>query len=169
MPAKPRWHADLDRIRASVATLPSPFVDRQAVEKLFHLGPRQANNLMRSLGGYKIGPSAVVSREDLLLKLDDLAGKRGYQAQITRKARVVEALDEVRSQARPRRIAPPPARQPGSALPEGARISAPGELTITFSSPEDLLGRVLGLAQSASGNFAAFAAGLKDDAGREEA
>ena len=51
MPAKPRWHADLDRIRASAAALPSPFLDRRAVEKLFHLGPRQANNLMRSLGG----------------------------------------------------------------------------------------------------------------------
>jgi len=169
MPAKPRWHADLDRIRASAAALPSPFLDRRAVEKLFHLGPRQANNLMRSLGGYRIGPSAVVSRDDLLLKLDNLAGKRGYQAQATRKARVVEALDEIRSQARPRRIAAPPARPSGSALPEGARITAPGELTITFSSPEDLLGRVLGLAQSASGNFAAFAAGLSHDPGREEA
>ena len=78
MPAKPRWHAELDRIRASVAALPSPFVDRRTVEKLFGLGARQANNLMRSLGGYRIGPSAVVSREDLLLKLDDLAGRRGY-------------------------------------------------------------------------------------------
>jgi hypothetical protein len=169
MPAKPRWHADLAKIRTSLTALPSPFVDRRAIEKLFGLGARQANNLMRSLGGYRIGPSAVVSREDLLLKLDDLAGRRGYQVQVTRKARVVEALDEIRAQVRPRRIAPPPQRAPGSALPEGTRITAPGELTITFSSPEDLLGRVLGLAQSASGNFAAFAAGLRDDADREEA
>src|ERR1035441_7532204 len=110
MPAKPRWHADLAKIRSAVASLPSPLVDRLAIENLFGLGPRQANNLMRPLGGYRIGPAAVVSREDLLLKLDDLAGRRGYQVQVTRKARVVEALDEIRAQARPRRIASPPPR-----------------------------------------------------------
>ena len=35
MPAKPRWHADLNKIRTSITSLPSPFLDRPAIEKLF--------------------------------------------------------------------------------------------------------------------------------------
>ena len=80
MPAKPRWHADLNNIRTSIAALPSPFLDRPAIEKLFGVKRRQANNLMRGLGGYRIGRAAVVGREDLLLKLDQMAGPRGYLA-----------------------------------------------------------------------------------------
>ena len=159
MPAKPRWHADLNNIRTSIAALPSPFLDRPAIEQLFGVKRRQANNLMRGLGGYRIGHAAVVDREALLLKLDQMAGPRGYLAQIERKSRVVETLDALRSNARPRRGSPPP-RRTSSPLPAGTRISAPGELTISFTSPEDLLGRVMGLAQSAAGDFSGFAAAL---------
>jgi hypothetical protein len=165
MPAKPRWHADLDKIRLEAAALPAPFLDRQAFQKLFGLRRRQAQNLMSILGGYRAGTSVVIGRQELLLNLDGLAGERGSKTEATRKARVVEALDALRSHARPKRIEPPPVPRPGSALPEGARISAPGELTISFSTPEDLLGRVLGLAQSAAGDFAAFAAGLSSEEG----
>src|SRR5271165_7178865 len=139
MPHKPRWHADLTKIRAAVAALPSPFLDRPTIEKLFGLRRRGANYLMTDLAGYRIGPAAVVSREALLAKLDEVGGERATRGQTLRKARVVEALDELRGQSRPRRTASPPPRRPGSALPEGARISAPGELTLLFSTPEDLL------------------------------
>jgi hypothetical protein len=162
MPAKPRWHADLDRIRSTVAALGAPLIDRQAIEQLFGVRPRQANNLMRGLGGYRIGSAAVVRREDLLLQLGQLAGPRGYAAQAQRKARVVESLDDLRRTVRPRRVAPPPVSN--SPLPAGTRISAPGELTLSFSSPEELLGRIMGLAQSAVGDWAAFVASLEDRA-----
>lgn len=163
MPHKPRWLADLTKIRTAVASLPAPFLDRPTVERLFGLRRRQANYLMARLAGYRVGPATVVSREALLTKLDELGGERATGAQALRKARVVEALDELRSQARPRRISAPPPRRLGSALPEGARISAPGELTLLFSTPEDLLGRLMGLAQSAAGDFAAFAAALEQE------
>ena len=100
------------QIRTSVAALPSPFLDRPAIEKLFGVKRRQANNLMRGLGGYRIGHAALVGREDLLLKLDQMAGPRGYLAQIERKSRVVETLDALRSEARPRRVSPPPLAAP---------------------------------------------------------
>ena len=162
MPAKPRWHADLHNIRSAVEGLPAPFLDRPAIERLFTVGRRQANYLMRSLGGYLVGQSALISREALLEKLDELAGKRGYLAQAQRRARVVEALDDLRREARPRRVSAPPARRANSSLPEGVCLSAPGELTIYFTSPEDLLGRVMALAQSAAGDYAAFTAGLAE-------
>jgi hypothetical protein len=112
MPARPRWHADLDRIRSTVAALGAPLIDRQAIEQLFGVRPRQANNLMRGLGGYCIGSAAVVCREDLLLQLDQMAGPRGYAAQAKCKARVVESLDDLRRNLRPRRVAPRPHRFP---------------------------------------------------------
>jgi hypothetical protein len=165
MPAKPRWHADLVRIRRDVAALSTPFIDRPAIERLFSVKRRQANYLMLSMGGYHIGQAAVVSREALLVKLDELAAEPGYQTgylgQAQRKARVVEALDELRNRARPRRVAPPPRPRAGSQLPEGVLLSAPGELTLSFTSPEDLLGRIMALAQSAAGDWAAFAASLE--------
>jgi len=161
MPHKPRWHADLARIRFAAASLPSPFLDRPAIEQLFGLRRRGANYLMATLAGYRIGPSSVISREALLLKLDEVGGERATRGQALRKARVIETLDELRSQARPRKISAPPPRRPDSALPAGVRVSAPGELTLLFSTPEDLLGRLMGLAQSAAGDFAAFAAALE--------
>ena len=169
MPAKPRWHANLGKIRHTVSTLSAPFLDRPAMERLFGVQSRQANNLMRGLGGYRVGPATVISREDLLLQLDQLAGPRGYAAEATRKSRVVEELDLLRSAARPRRVPSPPRRSVGSSLPDGVRLSAPGQMTIAFSSPEDLLGRVLGLAQAASANFAAFASALDYGPGADPA
>lgn len=160
MPSKPCWHAHIDQIRGAVRTLPVPFLDRPAIERLFSVRPRQANNLMRSLGGYRIGQVVVVDREELLARLGAISGVEEYAAQIQRKSRVLEALDGLRGEARLRRIAVPPERQPNSSLPKGVRITAPGEMTIYFISPEDLLGRVMGLAQSAAGDFAGFAAGL---------
>jgi hypothetical protein len=160
MPAKPRWHAQIEPIRRTLTSLPSPYLDRPAVEKLFGVKARQANHLMRSLGGYRIGQAVVVSREELLTKLDALAGLRGYLAQAQRKARVVDTLDALRDMGRPRPIAMPPPRSAGASLPDGARLTAPGELTIAFANPEELLGCLMALAQSAAGDYAGFAAGL---------
>jgi hypothetical protein len=162
MPSKPRWHADLPQIRRTIAAMTAtPFLDRPAIERLFGVRARQANYLMRGLGGYKTGTSSVVNREDLLLKLDQMAAPRGVpSAEMQRKTRVVETLDALKRNVRPRRICPPPPRLTTDPLPPGARISAPGELTILFSSPDDLLGRIMFLLQSANSDFASFADGL---------
>ena len=86
-------------------------------------------------------------------------------AQIEHESRVIGTLGAPRSEA-PRRpslphrlAAPTPPFRPASA-------SRPRGLTISFTSPEDLLGQVMGLAQSAAGDFAAFAAGLAQETDR---
>jgi hypothetical protein len=163
MPSRPRWYADIDRIRDVVRALPSPFLDRPTIERLFSVRSRQANYLMRSLGGYRVGQAAVVSRDDLLDWLDTASGAERVTAQVRRKSRVLEALDALRSEARPQRIAAPPALRPDSPLPEGVCISASGELTIRFNSAEDLLGRIMGLAQSAAADFVSFTAALEPE------
>lgn len=166
MPATPRWQANIVRIRESIASLSAPFLDRKTVERIFGIKARQANYLMRGLGGYKVGPASVISREDLLQQLDKMSGPRGYAAEVRRKSHVIEELDSLRISARPRRVSVPPRAATRSSLPAGVTILSPGQLSISFKSPEDLLSSILGLAQSASANFAAFASAL--DFGRGE-
>jgi hypothetical protein len=172
MPATPGWHAHLPAIRRTLAAMTAtPWLDRRAIERLFGLRARQANYLMRGLPGQRLGTAVVIEREALLAHLDALAEPRGLAraatfSPVARKASVLEAIDALRRAERPRRITPPPPPPPAAAntpLPAGVRLTAPGELTLEFASPEELLGRILGLAQAASSNFAAFAASLEFD------
>jgi len=162
MPATPSWHAHLPAIRRTLTAMTAtPWLDRPAIERLFGLRARQANYLMRTLPGRRLGGAVVIDREALLAHLDALAEPRGgARAAAQRKASVLETLAALKREGRPRRILPPPPTA-NAPLPAGVRLAAPGELTIAFASPEDLLGRILGLAQAASTNFAAFAAGLE--------
>jgi hypothetical protein len=163
MPAKPSWHANIPVIRRTlVAMTATPFLDRPTVQRLFGVRARQANNIMQKLEGYKVGPAKVIDRQNLILQLDLLAGHRGVAlAETKRKSRVIEVLDDLRHEARPRRVTPPPPRPANIPLPACIHISAPGQLAISFSSPEDLLGSIMALAESASSDFARFARGLE--------
>jgi hypothetical protein len=168
MPATPGWHAHLPTIRRTLAAMTAtPWLDRAAIERLFGLRARQANYLMRGLPGRRFGTAFVIDREALLAHLDTLAEPRGLAAAPTqRKASVLEAIQELRAAPRPRAIAPvlpapPPPGAKGTSLPSGVRLTAPGELTLSFASPEQLLGQILALAQAASAHFAGFAASLE--------
>jgi hypothetical protein len=172
MPAKPSWHSHIVSIRRSLTAMTStPSLDRPAIERLFGLRARQANYLMRGLPGRRLGSAVVIDREALLAHLDELAAPRGVaRAATQRKASVLETLDALRREGRPRRIPPPPPPAARGALPAGVRLAAPGELALAFATPEQLLGRILALAQAASSNFAAFAQSLEFlPAGRDAA
>jgi hypothetical protein len=171
MPATPSWHSQIVSIRRTLlAMTATPWLDRPAIERLFGLRARQANYLMRALPGRRLGSAVVVDREALLLHLDELAAPRGVaRAATQRKASVLETLAALKREGRPRPILPPSAPPPATArtpLPAGVRIVAPGELAIAYASPEELLGRILGLAQAASANFAAFVQSLEFVPGR---
>jgi hypothetical protein len=168
MPATPGWHAHLPTIRRTLAAMTAtPWLDRPAIERLFGLRARQANYLMRTLPGRRLGTSVVIDREALLTHLDELAEPRGpASSPVARKASVLEAIAELRRAERPRPIAPvlpapPPPGAKGTSLPAGVRLTAPGELTLRFASPEQLLGQILALAQAASAHFAGFAQSLE--------
>jgi hypothetical protein len=99
----------------------------------------------------------------LLEKLDALARDHGCAAESLRRSRVLEELNQLRSNSRPRRLPAPPRPSPnGASLPAGVALPAPGQISITFTSPEELLGRLLALAQAASQDFTAFAAALEE-------
>ena len=76
MPAQSSWYL---RVTDIVAQLHSPaappFLDRAAIEDLFHLRRRQAIRLMGACGGYQIGKTYLVDRGSLLRFLDRLTRK----------------------------------------------------------------------------------------------
>ena len=159
MPARPRWHAKLDDIRQSLTDMDVPVIDRPTIEQLFGVGRRQANNLIRIHHGYQVGASKVVARDKLLAGLEKMGAHRGVAtAETKRKSRLIEALEAVQRKPRPRRIVPPPPppRPSSSSLPPGFAITAPGELRLQFSTPEELLGRIQSLLEAAVKDFASF-------------
>ena len=167
MPARPRWHAKLDDIRQSLTDMDAPVIDRPTIERLFGVGRRQANNLMRIHHGYQLGTSKVVARDKLLAGLEKMGAHRGVAtAETKRKSRLIEALEAVQRKPRPRRIVPPPPppRPSSSSLPPGFAITAPGELRLQFSTPEELLGRIQSLLEAAVKDFASFELSLEPPA-----
>jgi hypothetical protein len=164
MPARPRWHSKLDDIRQSLTDMDAPVIDRPTIERLFGVGRRQANNLMRIHHGYQLGTSKVVARDKLLAGLEKMGAHRGVAtAETKRKSRLIEALEAVQRKPRPRRIVPPPPppRPSSSSLPPGFAITAPGELRLQFSTPEELLGRIQSLLEAAVKDFASFELSLE--------
>jgi hypothetical protein len=168
MPARPRWHSKLDDIRQSLTDMDVPVIDRPTIEQLFGVGRRQANNLIRIHHGYQVGTSKVVARDKLLAGLEKMGAHRGVAtAETTRKSRLIEALEAIQRRPRPRRIVlppPPPPRPASTSLPPGFTVSAPGELRLQFSTPEELLGRIQSLLEAAVKDFASFELSLEPPA-----
>ena len=174
VPPTPAWMARLPQIRFAVAELDSPSLDRAMIEELFGLSRRSAIRLMASLGNPEPGKAMLVKRTRLLAMLDDLLATRPVQGEISRKRELREKLAALEREAQPRTtpITPPSLpTDPAEAWPAGITLDAPGALTIRFTSPEELLGAVLALAEDAAGNYESFAARLvqQPEQGREEA
>ncbi len=164
--------ARLPQIRSAVAALDSSALDRAMVEELFGLSRRSAINLMATLGKPEPGKAMLIKRTRLLSMLDDLLLTRPVQGEIARKRELREKLAALEREAQPRTttISSVPL-DPAHEWPAGVTLDAPGALTIRFTSPEELLGAVLALAEDAAGNYESFRARLAQEPaqGREEA
>jgi hypothetical protein len=127
---------------------------------------------MALLGKPEPGKAMLIKRARLLAMLDDLLLTRPVQGEIARKRELREKLAALEREAQPRTttISSVPL-DPAHAWPAGVTLDAPGALTIRFTSPEELLGAVLALAEDAAGNYESFAARLARASaqGREEA
>jgi hypothetical protein len=165
MALKPHWYANIPKIRRTVTAMTNtPMFDRQAIQLLFGVKARSANNIMNRLGGYQIGGAHAVSREMLLEKIDALGGSESaMRPEAERKARVVEAIERLRREVGTRRVQPlavPASKSGTTALPSNARVVASGEMVIRYSSPEEFLGVINAFAQFAVDDYASFADSL---------
>ena len=109
--------------------------------------------------------------------LDGLLAGKPVPAEAARKERLANALASLAQEAiaRTTAIAQVLAPRPGDGWPEGVAVSAsgsgteyaPGSLQIEFSTPEELLGRILALTEQAAGDYAGFAQWLSGVVGGE--
>jgi len=141
--------------------LPSPVIDRAMIEQIFGLRRRQAIRLMASLEGHKVGCAYIVERAHLLSQLSELVRSRPVRREQHRKRQVLDVLSELQQEATAR-TTHVPRPEPGlsdqsSALPEGILLARPGEISIAFRSPEELLSRVLALSEAAARDYPKFA------------
>ena len=150
MPDYPSWIERVPQIRATLlAPSAPPFLDRAAVEQLFGLRRRQAIALLGRCGGYQLGRTYLASREAVLAFLAQ-PGPALQQAQThARRQRVQQALREAPpvQAARPIVVAPETGRCGVAGLPAGIQL-VPGQVTLRFSNPEELLTQLYALAQT---------------------
>src|SRR5579883_124371 len=158
MPAKPSWLLRVPEILAELEPLAVPFLDRPTVERLFRVR-RRANQLMARFGGFQIGRTFLVDRQQLAGWLRAVASGREFELEERRRSRVLESLEAARKIQAARRVRIAAAAEVRdlemARLPGGIHLQ-PGELRIEFAGAEDLLRRLLELSQAIMNDYARF-------------
>ena len=160
MPSQPSWFHRLDAILADLRSLPSPYVDRQAIERLFQVRERRARQLMAGLPSLQVGNAVAVERLALVARLEQTSYSTRFQWEIARRARIVHALDQARKHAAAARVQVAASSvSPDCLLPDlGPEINlSPGHLQIRFSDAQDLASKLLALSQVMANDWEAFA------------
>ena len=159
MPPKPTWFHRLPEILDVLTHMDASHLDRQAVERLFGVGPRRARQLMAGLAGIRAGNAAAISRQALIERMRETAASGVYQWEIRRRGRVVEELDRTRREIAARLVqiplSPDRAHRRFRDLPAAIGLRA-GELRITFSDAEDLAARLVELSQAMAHDWTGF-------------
>lgn len=152
VPDKPTWYGRLDDVIAELSNLPFPWIDRQTLQSLLHVGPRRAQQILRPCGARRIGSNIVADREELIAHLKRLASGDVAYYERQRRQRLAKAL------AQPTVWVAAPATvlsQEFANLPEGVEVM-PGRISVTFSSPQEALERLLALAMAIGNDFSEF-------------
>jgi len=161
MPAKAPWLLQIPHIISMLETFEVPVVDRAIIERLFGLRRRRAIELLHRFGGYQAGRTFLVDRRLLIEHLGRIGDGEEFQRESRRKERLDHAVDQLRrihTAARVKISVPPDVFGRKLAdLSPGVALEA-GDLHITFSSTEDLLGKLFELSQAASNDFDRFRA-----------
>jgi hypothetical protein len=159
MPAQPQWLLHLPRILTELAALQSPVVDRAAIERLFGVRRRRAIGLMSRFGGYQVGRTFVVERQQLIAALEAMRAGDRFEYERRRKTRVIADLEQARRHSAAVQVViplePHDREMTPDQLPPDVRLEA-GRLTVCFAGTEDLLRKLYGLAQAAANDFEAF-------------
>jgi hypothetical protein len=136
--------------------LDAPVIDRAVCERIFEVGRRQANHLMRGFGGYRSGNTVLLDRLYLVSVLRQIADSPAVRCEYRRKQRLADKLDELHRYRSARSIRLPVAaglcdRRVGD-LPAGI-VLEPGRLIVSFGAAEELFARLYELAQAAVTDF----------------
>lgn len=159
MPRHCEWIVRLAEIRQELERLTAPVVDRSVFESLFRVRRRRAIQLLHRFGGYQSGRTFLIERKALLSELARLEGTEEFRLERRRKESLAAELEKLREHAKASRVAVRVSAAVYStrldALPAGVRL-VPGELTVVFSTPEELLERLFALAQALANDLDRF-------------
>lgn len=151
MPRKCDWIHRLPAIRSEFESLSAPVVDRSVFEIVFGVGRRRAIQLMHQFGGFQSGRTFLIDRTALLRSLEEIDASERVARERRRKERLSSEIENIRRHARAAKISVPITTEIYStrliSLPPGVNL-APGQLTVAFSSPQELLERLFAFAQA---------------------
>ena len=148
MPDKPIWYAQLDEAIDRLRALPSPWVDRTAVEFVLGVGRRRAQQILSPLVRRTIGRNGLADRDELIAHLRRLAAGDSASFERHRRERFFSILDQWQRDAtkQPRVLVEAPVavvNQELDALPPGVNL-VPGRIVIEgFSTPEQAKQKLL--------------------------
>ncbi len=166
MPVRPTWFA---RIPALLHTLRAdaapPEFTRRDIEQLFGVRRRRAIALLHRFGAARRGPDLVAVRESLIADLEQRWSDEAAARAADQERHVAETLaDARRALTLPRIALPSPAPLSTvtvAGLPVGIRLTRK-ELSVTFSSAQDLIAKLFTLAQALANDYESLEEALAD-------
>jgi hypothetical protein len=161
VPAKSQWLVRLPEILEQLKVMEMPVVDRSGIEQLFGVARRRAIQLMHAFGGYQTGKTFLIDRWHLTKQLAALAEGREFFHESRRRQRLSQELQSLAFLSKARRVVVPVTttlyETTRASLPAGVDVDT-GCLTVRFSSREELVGKLLAVAQALANDYESFKA-----------
>lgn len=149
MARRAEWVHRASEVLAALDALEAPTLDRQAIQALFDVSPRQALRILHRFAGHRAGQALLIGRLELKSKLEALtASSDDVLFEQRRHQNVAAELRRIASARNARRLTiAAPASPALTQMSPGIRLGE-GKLEISYTSGEELLGRLLELAQA---------------------
>ena len=157
--SKTEWLLRVPQIRAELAAVETPVVDRSMVEQLFRLKRRRSIELMHQLGGFQSGRTFLIDRLQLLRQLEEIEAAPEFERARRRRERLSETLARLRREKAAASVVIPVPRdifdRKLAELPAGVDLK-PGLLSVEYEKTLDLLQKLFVLAQAIANDFENF-------------
>lgn len=172
VPLQPTWFR---RIPALLATLRAdsapPEFTRRDIEHLLGVRRRRAILLLHRIGAQRRGSELIAPRDAVISYLEERWSDEAAALSATQERQVAETLAEARRALTLPRIPLPSPTQLSAitfaGLPAGIHLTR-AELSVTFSSAQDLVAKLFTLAQALANDYESLEEALTDHNPKEE-
>ncbi|HYI91949.1 MAG TPA: hypothetical protein VEX68_00255 [Bryobacteraceae bacterium] len=164
MPDKPLWLVRLPEAIERLESSSDPWVDRNQIEQLLGVGRRRAQQILSTVASREVGSSRVARAADVIGYLQRIAAGEVACYDAHRRKQLWDQLGRQREKW----LEQPPVlvdvsgttiqrvqRRDIDGLPEGVSLS-PGNIFVSFTTPEEALEKLVALALAISRNREAF-------------
>lgn len=163
MARHPEWYLQLEPALAKLRQSPAAeILDRSRTEELFRLSRRDAIRLLHRLGARQKEGRLEIARTDVIAQLEAVQRGSAYQIWQASREQKLQKMGEARRTLTARRVPvewPPDADFRVANLPPSVQI-APGQITVSFATEEQLWRHLALLGRTAATDRAAFRAAI---------